>query len=157
MLRLVFAIHEAGHEIYYHRAGFTTFSFDSPRVTYDENLSTPFNRQRARIRPGSEWIQPEGDWLRKLARGYAAGGRSSVKLSKWKIAADTSDRVIWGDMYASRFPEMERDDAMEKDIEKMWLDAQGDINKDLEDEAFQEKVHAKAREIMPQLYPWLRA
>jgi hypothetical protein len=58
-------------------------------------------------------------------------------------------------MYATRFPQTERDDAMEKDIEKMWLDAQNDVNKDLEDEAFQKEVHAKAREIMPQLYPWI--
>src|SRR5467141_80008 len=104
----LFAIHEAGHEIYYRRAGVTTFSFDSPRVIYDKHLSPPFNRQRARIRPGIEWIQPEDDWLRKLARGYAAGGRCSIKLSKWKIAGDTNDRIIWGDMYASRFPEMKR-------------------------------------------------
>lgn len=35
MLEL-FAIHEAGHEIYYRKAGCTAFIFESPRVIYNE-------------------------------------------------------------------------------------------------------------------------
>src|SRR5258708_31627871 len=48
MLEL-FAIHEAGHEIYYRRAACTAFIFDSPRIIYNEKEKNPFTEQRARI------------------------------------------------------------------------------------------------------------
>lgn len=150
----LFAIHEAGHEIYYRRAGWTTFIFDSPRIIYNERNENPFTEQRARIRPG-DYVQPEGDdWLLKLARGYAAGGRCSLRLTTTNYAGDIKDRESFDEMYTGCYLGVTVD---KKDIDKMWLDAQGDINVDLDDEGFQAQIKARAQEIKPQLFPWLRA
>ncbi len=153
MLEL-FAIHEAGHEIYYRRAACTAFIFDSPRIIYNEKEKNPFTEQRARIRIGN-WVQPEGDdWLQKLARGYAAGGRCSLRLTTTDYGGDTLDRENFDELYIGCYPGVAVD---KKDIDKMWSAAQRDVNRDLDDKGLQAQVRAKAQEIMPQLFPWLGA
>ncbi len=148
----LFAIHEAGHEIYFRRAGVTTFTFDSPRIIYFEKNENPFTQQRARIRP-SNYVKPEGDdWLLKLAKGYAAGGRCSIRLTTTDYAGDTNDRSMFDEMYIDCYRGFTTN---KKDIARMWLDAQDSVNKDLNEERFQSQVRAKAQEIMPQLFPWL--
>src|SRR5258707_6635782 len=78
MLEL-FAIHEAGHEIYYRRAACTAFIFDSPRIIYNEKEKNPFTEQRARIRI-SNCVQPEGDeWFPKMARRESIRGKWSLR------------------------------------------------------------------------------
>ena len=147
----LFAIHEAGHEIYYRRAGCTAFVFDSPRIIYNEGNENPFTEQRARIRLGN-YIQPEGDdWLLKLARGYAAGGRCSLALTTTDYGGDKKDRELFDDLCAKSAPNMSK-----TDMDNMYANAQKDIDSDLIDVAFQAEVRARAQEIMPQLFPWLR-
>jgi hypothetical protein len=149
----MFALHEAAHEIYYREAGVPSFSFESPRITHTQE--TGFSFQRARIRLGPGWTQPEGDWLFKLAKGYAAGGQASLKIPDPSIATagDENDRSEWGNFYATRFSEP-RDEAMERKIKKMWEDAQKEVSNELDRESTQ-RVQQKANEIMPLLYPWL--
>jgi len=153
MLELL-AIHEAGHEIYYLRAGCRILGFESPRIIYSKQNENPFFQQRTRTLLGSQF-QPQGDdWLLELARGYAAGGRCSIRLTTTDYAGDTIDRKLFNEMYISCHP----DEIVDiRDIDKMWSDAQKDVNKDLDDECFQAQVRARAREIMPQLFPWLDA
>jgi len=147
----VLAIHEAGHEIYYIRAGCTIRGFESPKIIYDEKREDPFTQQRVGTLLGA-WTQPEGDdWLLKLARGYAAGGRCSIRLTTTDYAGDTIDRKLFGELYISCFPGEIVD---KKAIDKMWSDAQKDVSKDLDDECFQAQIRARAREIKPQLFPW---
>jgi len=151
MLELL-AIHEAGHEIYYRRAGCDDLYFISPRITYNEKNENPFAQQKAAIKVGN-WHQPEGDdWLLRLARGYAAGGRCSMRLTTTDYAGDTNDRENFKETYVSAYPGIVVD---EKGMNEMWLQAQKDVNNDLNDESFQAQVRAKAGEIMPQLFPWL--
>jgi hypothetical protein len=147
----LFAVHEAGHEIYYRRAGCTAFAFVSPRILHDEkNQDNPFTEQRAAIRIKT-YVQPEGDnWLTELERGYAVGGRCSVGLTTTDNAGDTNDRKRWGELYVSQHPDTTLDDAK---IEEIWLDAQDDVNKDLDDDDFKAQVRAKAHEIAPLLFP----
>jgi hypothetical protein len=75
-------------------------------------------------------------------------------LTTTDYAGDTNDRQLFGLLFRAQH---EGKDIDEKDIEEMWGDAKADVNKDLDDESFQAEVKAKAREIMPKLYPWLRA
>jgi hypothetical protein len=154
----LFSIHEAGHEIYFRKAGVTSFFFQPPRIVYrKDNREKPFSGQWAIIRI-REWVSPGGDdWLLKLARGYAAGGKCSVRLTTTDYAGDTIDRQLFEDTYITAFPGVNVDDAMKKDIEKMWQDAQDDVKRDLNEHELQHKVLAKAQEIKPQLFPWLRA
>jgi hypothetical protein len=154
----LFAIHEAGHEIYFRRAGVTQFFFQQPRIVYrKDNQDKPFLGQWAIIRI-REYACPGGDdWLLKLARGYAAGGRCSMRLTSTDYAGDTTDRELFEETYISAFPGVNVDEAMKNDIEKMWQDAQVDVNKDLNGHELQSKVHAKAQEIRSQLFPWLLA
>jgi hypothetical protein len=66
----------------------------------------------------------------------------------------TRDRELFDEMYIDCYRGVTVD---KKDIDKMWLDAQADIDEDLDDEGFRAEVRARAQEIMPQLFPWLRA
>jgi len=155
MLEL-FAIHEAGHEIYYRRAGCTTFIFDSPRIIYKKENEHPFTEQRARIRIG-EWIQPEGDdWLSKLAKGYAAGGECSRKLTSTDYAGDTIDRQLWNDLCADCYKGTATDEEIKTIADDMWDKAQKQVGIELE-EVMKARIQKRAKEIMPQLFPWLRA
>ena len=154
----LFSIHEAGHEIYFRKAGVTHFFFQPPRIVYrKDNREKPFLGQWAIIRI-REYACPGGDdWLLKLARGYAAGGRCSMQLTSTDYAGDTIDRQLFEETYIAAFPGVNVDDAMKKDIEKMWQDAKDDVNRDLNEYELQREVRAKAQEIKPQLFPWLSA
>jgi hypothetical protein len=146
------AIHEAAHEIYYLRAGCTVLGFESPRIIYKKGAKKLFSGQRARTLLGSQF-SPQGDnWLPKLARAYAAGGTCSRRLTITDYGGDKHDRDNFEEMYVDCYRGFAVD---KKDIDKMWLDAQADVDRDLNNESFRAQIKARAKEIMPQLFSWL--
>ena len=147
------AIHEAGHEIYYIRAGCEILGFGSPRIAYDEMKRNPFQRQAARTIQGPNFEKQGEDWFEKLARGYAAAGRCSALLSKLGFAGDSSDRENFEAIYLHCFPNCKAGDAV---IEKVWLRAQDEVLNDLESDSFQKEIKERGRQILPELFPWLR-
>ncbi len=129
----LFAKHEAGHEYYFREAGVTRFEYVPPLITYTEaNKEKPFLGQWARIKT-LDYKQPEGDdWLFKLAKGYAAGGECSRRLTTTDYAGDTIDRKLWGEMCADCY----KDSTLTKE----------------EVDAIADDLWDKAQ--MPHLYPW---
>jgi len=98
MLEL-FAIHEIGHEIYFRKAGFSIFEYVPPTVIYREtDNERPFDGQLARIKPDGYTPVNREDWLLYLAKGYAAGGVCSEKLTTTDYGGDIHDRKLWNRM-----------------------------------------------------------
>ena len=152
----LFAKHEAGHEHYFREAGVTRFEYIPPLISYREaNEEEPFLGQWARIKT-LDYKQPEDDgWLFKLAKGYAAGGECSRRLTTTDYAGDTIDRKLWDEMCADCYkdstlakPEV---DAIADDL---WVKAQKTVGKELESEELKSQIRKRAREITPLLYPW---
>jgi hypothetical protein len=157
MLELV-AIHEAGHEMCYRKAGFADFKYVPPTVIYrPENKEKPFDGQIARIIPENYTKPDHDDWFLDLAKGYAAGGECSRRLTTTDYGGDTYDRTMWNDMCANYYKDSGLD---QKQIEAiandMWGKAQKAVGKDLESVRFRVQVHYKAKEITPQLFPWTK-
>ena len=152
----LFAKHEAGHEHYFREASVTRFEYIPPLISYREaNEEEPFLGQWARIKT-LDYKQPEDDgWLFKLAKGYAAGGECSRRLTTTDYAGDTIDRKLWDEMCADCYkdstlakPEV---DAIADDL---WVKAQKTVGKELESEELKSRIRKRAREITPLLYPW---
>lgn len=158
MLRLI-AIHEAGHEIYYHKAGFATFRYAPPTVVYrKDNKEKPFDGQLARIIPEG-YRQPEhDDWLFYLAKGYASGGECSTELTTTDYGGDIRDRQWWNEMCAY----CHKDSTLtEKEIdavaEDLWGKAQKAVGKELRDSSFlRTQIQSKTKEVIPKLFPWTK-
>src|SRR5882762_9569037 len=92
------AIHEAGHEYYYTKAGGRDFEFAPPIILFRrDNMAKPFKMQIACIKVGKfNANQLEPDWLLKVAKGYAAGGECSSRLpTLYRYRGDKTDRLLW--------------------------------------------------------------
>jgi hypothetical protein len=96
MLEL-FAIHEAGHEIYFRRAGFRDFTYAPPTVIYREtNKEQPFYGQPAQIIPGKDYTKPDhDDWLLDLAKGTRQAGNAQEN-SQLPTTAETQSTESCG-------------------------------------------------------------
>jgi hypothetical protein len=147
------AIHEAGHEVFYLRAGATVGSFESARIIYTAGIAKPFDAQRGAIRLGGYNKPEREDWCELLAKGFAAGGRCSLRLSRRKIAADGDDKIKFREMFASCF---DSSDVNEESIERAWVNAQKAVETDLENPELQADIRRRAGEITGLLFPWLK-
>jgi hypothetical protein len=157
----LFAKHEAGHEIYFRRAGVTDFEYITPVIHYDkDDKENPFLGQWAAIRPKT-LVTPENiddsledfnRWLLAVAKGYAAGGVCSLRLTDTDYAGDRNDRKQFKKACNAAYSCDDADKFM--DVEDIWTLAQKEIGADLDDEGFQNEVRHKAKELMPMLFPW---
>jgi len=155
----MFAIHEYGHEHYFHEAGSSSFEYVPPFIAYDENSKdNPFPRQWAQIKM-LDYTQPEGeDWLLKLAKGYAAGGECTLAFTTADDSGAKFDRECWYEMCRDCY----KDDLsctkeeIEAIAEETWTKARTAVRLELKHKALEVKIRAGAKKIMPQLFPWIR-
>lgn len=150
------AIHEAGHETYFRKAGFTTFRYDPSTVVYRQaNKDQPFESQVARIIPENYPTEPIGDWQLHLAMGYAAGGECARRLTTIDYGGDTIDRKLFKQMCDSWYDGADADQFM--DVEEKWTTAQTTIREELNKSVLlRMQVKSRANEIIPQLFPWMK-
>jgi hypothetical protein len=153
------ALHEAGHEHYYKQAGGYDFTFVPPVVLFRrDNISKPFKKQTARIIVGDylDRSAVDAEWFLKLAKGYAAGGETSRKLSPTRDRGEQSDLTNWNEMCADIYKTYSSPEV--NDIAKRtWNDAQKAVRDELNDATLELTIRNRAKEIMPLLFPWLYA
>lgn len=153
------ALHEAGHEHYYELAGGIDFTFIPPVVLFRrENNFKPFKKQTARIKVGDyiDRSAEDADWFLKLAKGYAAGGESSEKFSPTRLRGDRSDFNNWHKMCTCTH-ETCTSAEVDEIADRTWKEAQDAVREELKDSGLELKIRNRATEIMPILFPWLRA
>jgi len=150
------AIHEAGHEIYFRKAGSTEFAYVPPTVVYIEaDQIRPFDGQLARIIPENFPTEPNGDWLFQLAKAYAAGGECTRRLTTIDCGGDTIDRKLFKEQCDGSYGGVDADQFM--DVERTWKDAQKDVRKELNDsQRLRIQIRDRAKDIIPQLFPWTK-
>jgi hypothetical protein len=158
MLEL-FGIHETGHELFYRKAGFATFRYTPSTVIYKPaNTKQPFEGQIARIIPDDYTKPDHDDWLLDLAKGYTAGGECSRWFTTTDYGGDTIDRQLWNEMCAECYKDSTQTKGQVVAIaEDLWDKAQKAVRKELQESAaLRAQVRSKAKEVIPQLFPWTK-
>jgi len=153
------AIHEAGHEHYYTKAGGSDFKFDTPVILFRrDNAVKPFKMQIACIRVGKyNTNQQESNWLLKLAKGYAAGGECSIRLpTSHRYRGDKTDRSLWDEACHAAYLESplprNQVDAL---AESMWKEAKKTVSDELiASDALKTEIINRSKWVKVQLFPW---
>jgi hypothetical protein len=151
------ATHEAGHEIYFRKAGSTSFTYVPPTVVYrEDSQEQPFDGQLARIIPENFPTEPnDGNWLFHLAKAYAAGGECARRLTTIDYGGDTIDRKLFKETCDDCYGGADADQLM--DVEGMWKRAQNTVRDELNNSLrLRLQVQSRANEISPQLFPWTK-
>jgi hypothetical protein len=154
------AIHEAGHEHYYIKAGCSDLTFVPPIILFQrDNITRPFKREIASIKVGTfNMNQEESDWLLKVAKGYAAGGECSSRLpTLYRYRGDKTDRGLWGKACEAAY--RNESSLSKKDIdaiaESKWKEAQDKVRDELvASDSLKAEIINRAKEVRVQLFPW---
>jgi hypothetical protein len=156
----LFSLHETGHIIYFERAGVTQFDYIGPLIAYfpgTAERADDFLGQWAAVKPNNFVEPPRADedsegltkWLLDHAKGYAAGGVVSRKLTTTSYAGDRRDRRQFGELCNAAY---NADARRFMDVEGMWVDAQEKIEKDLNDREFEQTIRTRMLDIKQRLY-----
>jgi hypothetical protein len=151
------AIHEAGHEHYYTKAGASDFKFVPPVILFRPTMTKPFKKQIACIKVGKyNTNQQEPDWLLKLAKGYAAGGECSSRLpTLCRYRGDRTDRPLLNEACHAEYRESLSKGDIDAIAESMWKDAQIEVRKELAvSDPMKAEIISRAKEVKVQLFPW---
>jgi|SRR5882762_3102901 len=148
-----FCAHEAAHIIYLTRAGATEFTFTPPHISYDAS-EDEFNGYPASVKANkldNEILGriSERDWIIAAAKGYAAGGVVSRKLTNAPDHGDTEDYAnfcTFCDVLCQ-----ERND-VSIDRPEFWKGAQEAVEQDLRSPAARREIWQKADEIKPKFF-----
>jgi hypothetical protein len=147
-----FCIHEAGHIIYFTKAGVTDFDFYGPRIIYDSQRDD-FDGYPAAIQPkpwNADFLNMDiQKWLNTVAQAHAAGGVFARQLSNAPDGGDEEDRQRFDNMCAI-FQRQVPDVTI--DLEDSWKEAQDAVMRDLRSPAFRNEAWNKAREIKAKLF-----
>lgn len=154
----LFSIHETGHVIYFEKAGVTDFSYIPPLVDYQlpsDKEEECFKGQWAAILP-KNYIEPpnpqvdiEGlnDWLFRHAKAFAAGGVFSLKFTTTDYGGDIKDRQRFGELCAAAY---DADKLI--GVECMWIEAQKQVERDLENPSFIRLIETRTLDVKQRLY-----
>jgi len=147
-----FCIHEAGHMIYFSKAGFAEFDFHGPRIVYDSERDD-FDGYPAAIQPKPYNIDFSNmdiqKWLSTVAQAHAAGGVFARKLANARDGGDEEDRQHFDNMCGVVQRQIPN---IEIDREASWRGAQDAVLKDLRSPAFRTEAWNKARKIKERLF-----
>lgn len=150
------AIHEAGHEHYYTKAGASDFKFDPPVILFLPTMANPFKIQYACIRVGKyNFNRQEPDCLLKLAKGYAAGAECSIRLPvSHRYRGDKTDRPLWNDACREYGESLSKAD-IDAIADSMWKNAQAEVRKELvASDALKAEIINRSKWVKTQLFPW---
>jgi hypothetical protein len=147
-----FCIHEAGHIIYFSRAGVADFDFYGPRIVYDAGRDD-FDGYPAAVQPkpwNADFLNMDvQQWLNTVAQAHAAGGVFARLLANVPDVGDDEDRQLFDHMCAVV---QRQTPNIEIDREASWREAQDAVMKDLRSPAFRAQAWNKAREIKARLF-----
>ena len=117
--------HEAGHLIYFRRAGATQFRFDGPMIFY-EAARDEFHHGLAGVKPLSPIYDVDG-----FAKGAVAGGVFSSLLCGQAHRGDSDDRLFFSryiDHWLRQNPHLQ---GCNINADEMWRNAQLAVEEDL--------------------------
>lgn len=150
--RSAFSVHEAGHWIYFERAGVTRFLVEGPRIIYtpvqDEFSGFPASVQPQAMSPKSEMAYEELlAWFFDLTKGYVAGGVFAGILTTAPDVGNQQDR----ENYEAQCDGLQAK-GITVDRNGIWNEAELAVRTELRNPAFKRQAWAKAAELREQLF-----
>jgi len=153
--RLVHAIciHEATHTFFLGHAGMKEPSANGPRILYDP-VKDEFNGQGSAVKfdgMDQEYIAKidSREWLRRVAKGYAAGGVGARILAGAVDTGDGDDR----ENFEAIFRKIKADNpSMTWTSDWLWAEAQRAVAKDLQNPEIKKSILALADALKPDLF-----
>ena len=149
-----FSAHEAGHLIYFRRAGWKDFDYRGPTILFD-SARCEFKAIVAAVRPAGTMNEAADkvitleQFIMSMAKGHAAGGvviRSLTSLPDAGDDGDYEDFSNWCTAICAQHPHLPID------RKRFWEDAQKAVAKDLRKPPARKEIWDVAKEIRPILF-----
>jgi hypothetical protein len=138
-----FCVHEAGHVIYYQRAGVPIHSIAGPRITYQNGpLSHPAEVRV--LKADVEALGKSPETVFKIAKVHAAGKIFAIRLTAVSVGGEKIDQQNFRD-YCDSIP------ISENERGTIWDDAEKEIEKEIAKPANRKEAWNEAYKIRLQL------
>lgn len=154
----IYCAHEAGHLIFFRRAGFTEFEFAGPTIHYDERYQEENNRYSsfpAAVMPIDLKLNSlcnySDELLDSLARAGAAGDIfNEFEQGKTPRPPESSDDFYHFDQHCRRA--LQQDSEIRYDAKGRWKRAQGDVRAYLRDNSNAPTIESAISEVRRQCF-----